>query len=578
VVAVARALLRPPQAAVALAVVCLLSAGQSDVLAQENAPDVTGVWGRLAGGTGRIEWSPIAILHTSKGDTMCHRLASGELWVYRNTAGAAVPPGWHPPMAPPTPTAPVTGTSALPQPAAPGTYILDIDDSHVQRTQLNPKLPEDVRKDLVQRKLWKPQVTITMQPDQTLQVVWSDDEVRYNKESGTVSDIYPHADAAQVYAKRRAAPQQPPGRLPIPGTFPFRYGGPGRWPLAGPMFGDPFAGWQPAGVRVQRGAAFEILQNMLEGKDPFRATKGGVNWSSTEGDPYPGRIEGDPLAIDLPQLIDPSKPRDVQLSSPELDQRYVEAYDQLAMDSLQQYIDAYKAANPNDPDAAGFRLSNSKYDALRRLARSQGEPEMWKQIGEQVRDSNSGIGTVELKDSRFSFRNVPGDGGQFTVAVGRDGQFTLVRNSADITIPGGLSTLRDAIQRQVAQGSLAPEEAVVLDKAASRLLWAGRVRGGFRVLGRAGMAGAALYDGYRFVKSDDKVKTGASSLGGWGGAVLAGEIFAVAWTPADVAGPWAWAAHGVGTLLAGGLGYFGGSSFTGWLVDQVRGNPCDGMI
>ena len=43
---------------------------------------------------------------------------------------------------------------------------------------------------------------------------------------------------------------------------------------------------------------------------------------------------------------------------------------------------------------------------------------------------------------------------------------------------------------------------------------------------------------------------------------MAAAGFAEVFAPADVAGPWAWAAHGVGVLIAGGIGYWIGSSTT----------------
>ena len=44
--------------------------------------------------------------------------------------------------------------------------------------------------------------------------------------------------------------------------------------------------------------------------------------------------------------------------------------------------------------------------------------------------------------------------------------------------------------------------------------------------------------------------------------MAAGSTFAAWYTPADAAGPWAWAGHGVGTLVAGGIGYYVGSEVT----------------
>ena len=41
------------------------------------------------------------------------------------------------------------------------------------------------------------------------------------------------------------------------------------------------------------------------------------------------------------------------------------------------------------------------------------------------------------------------------------------------------------------------------------------------------------------------------------------------WTPADAAGPVAWVIHGVGTLVAGGVGYFVGSEATTYIYELI---------
>jgi hypothetical protein len=45
--------------------------------------------------------------------------------------------------------------------------------------------------------------------------------------------------------------------------------------------------------------------------------------------------------------------------------------------------------------------------------------------------------------------------------------------------------------------------------------------------------------------------------------------FAAWFAPADTAGPWACAAHGVGTLISGGVGYWIGSETTRTIFELV---------
>jgi hypothetical protein len=73
----------------------------------------------------------------------------------------------------------------------------------------------------------------------------------------------------------------------------------------------------------------------------------------------------------------------------------------------------------------------------------------------------------------------------------------------------------------------------------------------------------------KIYRAQDKLKAVVTSAGGWAGATAAGAAFAAYWTPADAAGPWAWAVHGVGTLVAGGVGYWIGSEITRYVYELV---------
>lgn len=73
----------------------------------------------------------------------------------------------------------------------------------------------------------------------------------------------------------------------------------------------------------------------------------------------------------------------------------------------------------------------------------------------------------------------------------------------------------------------------------------------------------------RIYRAHDRLKATLTAVSGWTAATAAGAAFAAYWTPADAAGPWAWAAHGVGTLIAGGIGYWLGSTVTRNIYELV---------
>jgi hypothetical protein len=178
---------------------------------------------------------------------------------------------------------------------------------------------------------------------------------------------------------------------------------------------------------------------------------------------------------------------------------------------------------------------------------------MWDRVAETVRKSESGVGRVELKNSRFSRSG--------------DGEFTLARDAGNIRVRGGIPELLKTLGRQGVQA-----EPVIVDAAeawAAKMEMAGKVRGVFRVGGRILIVVGLANDAYKIYTAHDKVKAVVEVAGGWAGAVAAGSAFAAWFTPADTAGPWAWAAHGVGTLIAGGVGYWVGSETTRTIYELV---------
>lgn len=83
----------------------------------------------------------------------------------------------------------------------------------------------------------------------------------------------------------------------------------------------------------------------------------------------------------------------------------------------------------------------------------------------------------------------------------------------------------------------------------------------------AGEPTTAGGDPIRIYRAHDRLEATQTSVSGWTAATAAGTAFAAYWTPADAAGPWAWLAHGVGTLVAGGVGYGFGSEVTRYIYE-----------
>jgi hypothetical protein len=96
-----------------------------------------------------------------------------------------------------------------------------------------------------------------------------------------------------------------------------------------------------------------------------------------------------------------------------------------------------------------------------------------------------------------------------------------------------------------------------------------KVRAVFKYGGRILIVVGVVTDGYRIYRAENKLKEVVNVAGGWVGATAAASLFAAWWTPADVAGPPAWIVHGVGTLLAGGIGYFVGSETATYVYELV---------
>jgi hypothetical protein len=144
------------------------------------------------------------------------------------------------------------------------------------------------------------------------------------------------------------------------------------------------------------------------------------------------------------------------------------------------------------------------------------------------------------------------------------GRFTLVAEAASIRIRGGILALLDAIRTSPSVHPI-PELEASAEELARTLRIAGRVRFAFRLAGKVLLVFAITATIYEICVAEDTLEAVIVSAAGWAGAIGAAATFSAFWTPADVAGPWAWAGHGVGVLVAGGIGYWIGSETTRYI-------------
>lgn len=310
----------------------------------------------------------------------------------------------------------------------------------------------------------------------------------------------------------------------------------------------------PGVTSVTPEVASSILQNVAEGKPPFRpelGEVGGVSWFTTQGNPHTGTSPAKSVTVPVEISNTSGKPA-VEFGEKQLLEIYNRKMPE-AMATAEQQLRQRTGKTNGEP------LSNTNLKEIQRNAGKLAERAMWTEVGETVRASESGVGKVKLENSVFSKSG--------------NGEFTLTSKAENVRLAKGANTqLVEAIK---AKGQ--PVEPGVLEAAkdlATREKWVGRVQGAFRVGGKVLIVVGALADGYRIYTATDKVKTTVEVAGGWTGAALAGGAFATWFTPADAAGPWAWLAHGVGTLGAGAVGYFVGSEVTKQVYElTVEGKP-----
>jgi hypothetical protein len=289
--------------------------------------------------------------------------------------------------------------------------------------------------------------------------------------------------------------------------------------------------------------ALQILENMSGGQPPFKPELGlgGCSWFTTEGNPYTATSPAKSIQaqVEINKGSDP-----LVFKESDLVKIYNAEAGPAAVEAEAQYRSKFNI------DAAA-KLSNRAQKAINRVLRGFTEKRMWTRVGEKVAASSSKVGEVVLEA-----------GGDFSAAAGK---FAVVADATKVTLKGGTGPIVDALGK--AGVTAEPVVVEAAESLARSLKWAGRVRGVFRYGGRVLIVVGVTMDLIKIYRAKDKWKATITSVAGWAGATAAGAAFAAWWTPADVAGPWAWAGHGVGTLVAGGIGYWVGSEATRYIYE-----------
>jgi Domain of unknown function (DUF4157) len=302
---------------------------------------------------------------------------------------------------------------------------------------------------------------------------------------------------------------------------------------------------QPANAGVDPDIALKILENASKGEFPWKPESGKVGrvaWFVTKGNPYTSRDIAGKIKIEV-ELVK----TEGGLVFREADM--VAIFEKQKLEIAPRIEAEFRSSLKLDSTTPFTRKMRRNFE---RLLKGAAEKRMWETIGEQVRASPSGVGEVILENSQFSTRQ-------------GDGRFAVVRDAAKIRLRGGIGRLLESLKEQGIESDATLT--TIAEEVAAGQKWAGRVRGAFRWGGRILIVVGLANDAYRIITARDKTRTAISVAGGWAGATAAGALFAELWTPADIAGPGAWLVHGVGTLIAGGIGYFLGSETTTTVYD-----------
>jgi RHS repeat-associated protein len=299
---------------------------------------------------------------------------------------------------------------------------------------------------------------------------------------------------------------------------------------------------RPANRLLSPEEAKIILENVSKGKPAFEGCglKSSTSWFVLEGDPYTGvEMEGN-LSVNVEAR---NLSNALRFTTEELDKLYKEIYDANAKNFIDQQVRDFRERNKGLDPAQG-RMKQIEWQA-----KAYSQRLMWEAIAQRVAQSKEGVAQVILKSSQFSRQ---GDGTFVVVAEGAKGT---------ISLKGGAEPLLKML-KETPGIAVEPEVVASLEAAVKTKKAAARVRGAFRIGGKVFLVIGLARDGYEIWTAENKAKTITTKAGGWTGAFAASGAFSLWYLPADTAGPWAWAVHGVGSFGAGAIGYWAGSEIT----------------
>ncbi|KFE66543.1 peptidoglycan-binding domain-containing protein [Hyalangium minutum] len=304
-------------------------------------------------------------------------------------------------------------------------------------------------------------------------------------------------------------------------------------------------------ANVSPQVALAILDNMAKtkGQISFIPDKGGVgqcSWFTIEGDPYVGKLAGKPIKLDVALKIPDNA---LVFKEAELVQR---------IKDKAQAFDAEADYRQRKNIPKNQELSSRQKEIVRRLHRTRPEQLVWNEVGQEVQRHPSKIGIIEYDGV---------DRGDWSLSKNRPGKTVAVADGSKITIKGGVGAVVEALQSKgYGVDPTLREAAETLVRRAKNVA---KVKGVFKYGGRVLIVVGAVADGYRIYRAENKLKETVKVAGGWAGASAAAALFSAFWVPADTAGPIAWGVHGVGVLVAGGVGYFVGSKATTYVYELV---------
>lgn len=299
--------------------------------------------------------------------------------------------------------------------------------------------------------------------------------------------------------------------------------------------------------------ALSVLDNISKGQSPFKPElgKGGASWFTIEGSPYVGNLSDKPIEINV-QIKNYSNP--LMFKEADLLKIFNEKITSTAVEAEL----TWRTRN----NKVGATLTPPQTKQLSNFKERFAESRMWDEVGRRAGMHPSKVAEVYIEQgSRFSTN-------------GGTGKFVAIADPQLIEVKGGIEPIVTALTEQ----GLGKDPVLLEASEALRvkMKWSGNVRAAFRYGGKILLVLGIAADLYKIYRAEDKLKAVVESAGGWTGAVAGASAFAAWWTPADVAGPWAWVVHGVGTLVSGAIGYWIGSSTTRYIYELVAEEDSDG--